>query len=134
MKMVIKENCGKLLLMAILLGLAGSASAVPLENMPVTLVQPDGKALSLFLTGDEFHHRVYDQGGYTIVKDPASGFYVYAVKEQGRLAPGPLVAGRDNPVGSKLAPGLDDDPDILRQAREALPYMAGQGAKTPSNG
>ncbi|MDP2807577.1 MAG: hypothetical protein Q8O74_05510 [bacterium] len=107
MKMVIKENCGKLLLITVLLGLAMTASAVLVENSPLTLVQPDGQSLSLLLTGDEFHHRVYDQGGYTIVKDPGSGFYVYAVKEQGRLAPGKLVAGRDDPGrGIPNAPGL----------------------------
>jgi len=134
MKHKLKKYCGKLFLLAVLSGLAVPASAVLVENAPITLTQPDGQVLTVFLTGDEFHHRVYDKAGYTIVKDPASGFYVYAAKEQGRLVPGALVAGLDDPAKAKLEPGLDDDPNILRQAREALPYMAGQGAKTPSIG
>jgi M6 family metalloprotease-like protein len=134
MKRILKKHCGTLLLLAVLLGLAAPAPAVLVENSPIILVQPDGQSLCLFLTGDEFHHRVYDKAGYTIVKDPASGVYVYADKENGRLIPGSLVAGRDDPAGAKLVPGLDDDPFILQQAREALPYMAGQGAKTPSIG
>ena len=127
-------SCGNLLLLAFILGWAVPAPAVLVENSPITLAQPDGQNLFLFLTGDEFHHRVYDKNGFTVLKDPATGFIVYAAKEQGRLIPGPLVAGRDDPAGAKLAPGLDDDPFILQQAREALPYMAGQGAKTPSTG
>jgi M6 family metalloprotease-like protein len=125
----------KVILAGVVLVLLATASrAVLVQDMPVTLIQPDGQSLSLLLTGDEFHHRVYDKNGYTVVKDPASGFLMYATKEAGRLVPGKLVAGRDDPSQSKLQPGLDDDPELLRAEREALPYMSNQGAKTPSTG
>jgi len=132
--MKLKLIRGKLFLLAALLALAAPARAVLVENSPVTLIQPDGQKLSLFLTGDEFHHRVYDQNDFTVVKDPATGFFVYAAKEQGRLVPGPLIAGRDDPAKSIIQPGLDDDPSIQLEQRKALPFMAGDGAKTPSTG
>lgn len=123
-----------LLVAAMVAMLTSAALAVPVQDMPVTLIQPDGQKLELLLTGDEFHHRVYDNNGYTVVKDPASGKYVYAEVSGGRLVPGPLVAGRDDPSQSKMQPGLDDDPAILKVERETLPYLSGQGAKTPSTG
>jgi M6 family metalloprotease-like protein len=61
-------------------------TAAFLRNIPVKVVQPNGEPLSLFATGDEFYNWLHDANGYTIIQDPETGYYVYAVLENGRLA------------------------------------------------
>ena len=68
------------------------------ENVPQTRVQPNGDTLHCFATGDEFFHRLHDADGYTIVLDPATGYYVYADKVHDELVPTTYVAGRTNPA------------------------------------
>jgi hypothetical protein len=58
-----------------------------LNNIPQTVRQPDGEILSLYATGDEFHHYLHDKDGYTIVQDPSTGYFVYAKTENGKLVP-----------------------------------------------
>lgn len=72
---------------AILIFWAGLSRGVYLENVPEILVQPDGVRIACFISGDEFYHRVHDSQGYTIIKDPATGFYVYAQGQGDDLAP-----------------------------------------------
>ena len=77
---------------SIIMFLLGLAVALPLtaaflRNIPVKVVQPNGEPLNLFATGDEFYNWLHDADGYTIIQDPKTGFYVYAVLEDGRLAP-----------------------------------------------
>ncbi|HTY08281.1 MAG TPA: M6 family metalloprotease domain-containing protein [Candidatus Edwardsbacteria bacterium] len=122
--------CALLLLAA----LALPAWAVYLENVPTTLRQPDGATVACLIDGDEFFHRVHDAAGYTIVKDPASGWYVYAVARDGDLAPTSLVAGQDDPARLNLEKGAMPAPSRIRALRSALPYMANDGVKTPSTG
>ena len=76
------------------------------ENVPQTRVQPNGDTLHCFATGDEFFHRLHDADGYTIVLDPATGYYVYADKVHDELVPTTYVAGRTNPAEMGLTPGL----------------------------
>jgi M6 family metalloprotease-like protein len=76
------------------------------ENVPQTRVQPNGDTLHCFATGDEYFHRLHDADGYTIVLDPATGYYVYADKVSDELVPTTYVAGRTNPAEVGLTPGL----------------------------
>ena len=43
--------------------------AAYLSKMPVSVMQPDGKELSLFASGDEYHNWLHDEQGYTIIRD-----------------------------------------------------------------
>jgi M6 family metalloprotease-like protein len=110
------------------------AGAVYLENQPTVVVQPDGSEVPCLITGDEFFHRVHDAAGYTLVRDPATGYLVYAARQGDDLAPTGLVAGRDDPERNGLERFAMPSPARLRQLREGLPYMAGDGAKTPPTG
>lgn len=76
------------------------------ENVPQTRVQPNGDTLHCFATGDEYFHRLHDADGYTIVLDPATGYYVYADKVSDELVPTTYIAGRTNPAEVGLTPGL----------------------------
>ncbi len=110
------------------------AGAAYLEDQPTVIKQPDGSEIACFISGDEFYHRVHDAAGYTMIKDPATGYLVYAAPGPEDLVPTALVAGRDDPAAHCLAKGAMPPPERLRQLREALPYMAGDGAKTPPTG
>ena len=75
----------------------GAAWAAWLDNVPVTVVQPNGDTLHLFATGDEFYHYVHDADGYTILQHPVTGYYVYAVKTDNKLVASNYVYGTINP-------------------------------------
>ncbi|MRR09466.1 M6 family metalloprotease domain-containing protein, partial [bacterium] len=120
--------------LVLLAALALPAAAVYLENVPTTLTQPDGSAVACLIDGDEFFHRVHDAAGYTIIRNEASGWYVYAARQGDDLVPTTLAAGRDDAARLGLAKGLLPAPAKLREARNALPYMANKGAKTPPTG
>ena len=75
--------------------------AVPKHNLPITITQPDGTKISCFVSGDEFHNWLHDAAGYTIMRNPANGFYVYAVEKNGKLTSSDYVVGKVNPRNSK---------------------------------
>lgn len=93
-------------LLAALLSISFSAFAVHVDNMPVVCLQPNGDTLHCYVTGDEYYHRLHDAQGYTIVRNPHSGYYVYAIKRQGSLVPSTYIAGRTNPTTLNLQPNL----------------------------
>ena len=84
----------------------GICMAAPVRNMSVIRIQPKGDTLHCFVTGDEFFHRLHDAEGYTIVLNPATGEYVYAAIEDGKLVPTQYLPGRINPAMVGLEPGL----------------------------
>lgn len=81
--------------------LANWANAVPKSFLPFVITQPDGKKISCFVSGDEFHNWVHDADGYTIMRNPKNGYWVYAIEENGKLMPSDYVVGVDKPSASK---------------------------------
>lgn len=97
----------KIFITLVLLATAFTTHAAYLENIPKTLIQPNGDTLHCFATGDEYYHRLHDRQGYTILQDPQTGYYVYGMlSEEGELVPSQLIAGRDNPAAAGLTPNL----------------------------
>lgn len=80
--------------------------AAPLSFVPQHLMQPDGAVLDCFASGDEYYNWLHDEAGYTIIQDPATGYYVYALPGKGALAPSSLIPGRDNPALLGVEPWL----------------------------
>jgi len=80
------------LVLVLLCAVAGEAAY--LRNIPVNVKQPDGTVLSCFASGDEFYNWLHDKDGYTILRNPATGFLVYADKVDGKLVPTEFIAGR----------------------------------------
>ena len=98
------------ILMAVIL-FAFSVFKLPgayLLNVPVTVVQPDGRVLELFASGDEYYNWLHDRKGFTIMQDPSNGYYVYAIKADGALVP------------STLLPGAGVDPELNGFERHVL--------------
>lgn len=81
--------------------------AAYLENVPMTLIQPNGDTLHCLATGDEYYHYLHDANGFTIMLNPATGYYVYADKIGDRLIPTDYVAGITNPQAVGLRPHLN---------------------------
>ena len=81
-----------------------SANAAYLRNIPMTVNQPDGTVLHCFASGDEFFNYLHDENGYTIMKHPQTGYYVYAEKRDGQLVATEFVAGRQDPASKGLQP------------------------------
>ena len=111
---------------------AGYAAYV--ENIPQELTQPDGREFTCFLTGDEFHARLHDADNYTIIQDPNTGYYVYALSSGSGLIASDLIVGRDDPCRSGLVPGAELAPEEIRRLRERFPYMANDGSDAPPTG
>ena len=70
------------------------AEAAFLRNVPVHVKQPDGTVLSCLASGDEYYNWLHDKDGFTIMRNPATGFLVYAGKIDGKLVPTAFIAGR----------------------------------------
>lgn len=117
-------------------------SAAPLFNLPLKLIQPDGTVLNVYQSGDEFYNWVHDKPysdpqnwhnskeNYTILQNQATGYYVYAVIENGKLVPSEYTVGKVDPASVGIEKGLNVMPDIsehLRLARAA--YNSGYNSK-----
>ncbi len=77
-----------------------NANAAPAAPTVFTLRQPNGVTFQARLWGDEWNHGTETTDGYTIVKDPRSGYWTYAEPTRsGRLQTGDLRAGIDDPAG-----------------------------------
>lgn len=111
----------KIILLALMVvGMAGMAKAAYLENVPQTLVQPNGDTLHCFATGDEFYHYLHDAQGFTIVQNPQTGYFVYAAVQGGKLVPTQYVAGKVNPAAVGLAPHARISQEEFQQKRARL--------------
>ncbi len=112
------------LIVTILLFLLASniVFAAYLRNVPVKITQPDGQVVDCFASGDEYYNWLHDAGNHTIIKDPENGVYVFAIIEDGKLAPSEFVVGKDDPQASGIEPGLNVFPEktLLKSARIEL--------------
>ena len=102
------------------MSLASPSSSAPLSKLPVVVTQPDGSPLDCFASGDEFYNWLHDGDGYTIMKHPVTGWYLYAQERSGRLVPTALVPGRDDPRAAGLEPWLAWSVDAMEQSRDAF--------------
>ncbi len=98
-----------------------SLQAAFLRNVPQTLTQPDGTVVHLFATGDEYYNRLHDARGFTVVRDPETGYLVYAMKVEGRLVPTAFVVGRFDPAAAGLEPDQMPDAWTLPSPEEEFP-------------
>ena len=94
----------KTFFLTLLLFVFSFANAAYIANVPQTVVQPNGDTLHCFATGDEFYHYLHDANGYTIVQDPATGYFVYGQQVDGKVVPTAYVAGQVNPASVGLTP------------------------------
>lgn len=94
------------------------SQAAPLKNIPQTVKQPDGTILNCFASGDEFYSWLHDANGYTIIQNPKTGYYVYAIEENGVLVSSSYIAGKDNPVSKGLKPYASYSNEYIQKKRQ----------------
>ncbi len=95
-----------------------------LRNVPVKVVQPDGEGLDIFASGDEFYNWLHDKDGYTIIQDPETGYYVYAIKDEGELFSSDYAVNSIDPRDLGLSKNLVDS----AQRREHSSMLFPQGS------
>lgn len=101
-----------------------SADAVVACPDPAVVTQPDGTRLTLVLHGDEWFSFSTTSDGYTVVKDPADGYYKYAVLHSDELEAGSVVAhdaamrtAAEKTVLSATVRYLTPDPKVVAAKR-----------------
>ena len=114
----------------VLLGFCGAAQSAVLRDVPQTLVQPDGSVIHCYASGDEFHHWLHDARHYTIVQDPATGSYVYAVAGKNALLPTSYVVGTVDPAVVGLLPGANIPASMMEAQRRSSLMSAGRRTMT----
>jgi M6 family metalloprotease-like protein len=126
------------LIALITLSLPHSAFAAPINGFPVTVVQPDGTELRIFVSGDEFYNWLHDSKGYTIIQDPITGYYVYAQLVENQLVPTRFVVGVTDPSLVGLLPYLNISPEqrenIRQEALLETQRAAGEISNAPRTG
>jgi M6 family metalloprotease-like protein len=141
-RMVINKNAMLCSILAIVLALllltTQSAHAAPIDKFPVTVTQPDGTILHLFVSGDEYYNWLHDENGYTIIQDPVTGYYVYANLVNGELVPTPFVVGKADLSLTGLSPYLNISPEqkeaSRRESLEQLSAATVSRQSTPAMG
>lgn len=91
-----------------------SVNAAPLHDIPQTVVQPDGEVIHCFASGDEFYNWLHDKDGFVIIRDPGTGFLVYAREQDGDIVPSEYVVGRVDPREAGLEPDIMPSPEVLQ--------------------
>ncbi len=111
--------------------------AALVREMPTEIVQPDGTKIRAYVTGDEFYRSVRDKDGYTILLDPKTGFYTYAVRVADDISPSGYVVGKADPAKLKLEKGVaPSDKRLLEYRQQRLSVLGlpqrGIAAGTPT--
>lgn len=105
----------------LLLLLSFPVSGSYLRNVPRTLTQPDGQQVQCFVSGDEFYHYLHDSEGFTIVQNPQTGYFVYAVAVNGMPVPSPYTVNRVNPRELGLVPHIVIPAEEWQRRKMAFP-------------
>ncbi len=106
-----------------LLALIGfQAFADKLTNIPQTVTQPDGSVFHCLGSGDEFYHYLHDANGYTIVMNPADGFFYYGKRVDEDVVPSSYRVGSVDPASTGLPPYARISKRLYQDRKEA--YLA----------
>jgi M6 family metalloprotease-like protein len=103
-----------------------TAHASPPNPSVIILVQPDGSTFEARIWGDEWLNGMETLEGYTIVRDPGTRFWVYAV----RGPSGELVPADD--TDRKLVVGRDSPAQLPRHARPLFAPSTGRAPSQPT--
>ena len=109
------------------------ADAAYLRNVPVRLVQPDGDTLRCFASGDEYYNWLHDAAGYTIVRNPRTGYFEYATLAGGKVVPTGAIAGRANPAALGI-PRNAIAPPALREGLRKTALARRKPGAAPTTG
>jgi M6 family metalloprotease-like protein len=110
------------------------ANAAFIRDYAVSLQQPDGSKVTVYLTGDEFFSTAATADGYTVLRHPDTGWIVYADRKGDDLVPTNRVVGTTNPALLGLKPRLAPSSSRLLEIRtEGAREMGRFYGKTSKN-
>jgi len=66
-------------ILVVILGITSYLTANSVKKLPYQAIQPDGKVIDIFVTGDEFYHWLHDGDGYTVVQDSKTLEYCWTI-------------------------------------------------------
>lgn len=118
MKNICKFAAAFCLTTVILAGL--TVFAAPVDNLPMSVTQPNGDEITLYFSGDEIYSYMCDSDGNIVVEND-NGFYVYAVLSDGEITPTDFVVqstqGGSSAGGATAFLTQEDIPeDIVKNA------------------
>lgn len=105
------------LIFLILMALPIMLFSAYVKDVPMEVQQPDGQVISLYASGDEFHHWFHDKEGYTITRDD-SGYYVYAEKSGNDIVASSYKVGKSVPSEKGLTPNINIDASKWKAKRD----------------
>lgn len=94
------------------------ANANYLKNVPQKIVQPNGEIVNCYASGDEYYHWLHDEEGFTIVQNPLTGYFCYAIMDKDVLLASQYIAGVASPLSVGLTPYTNISPEKMREKRE----------------
>jgi M6 family metalloprotease-like protein len=104
-----------------------NASGAYLTNFPQKLIQPDRKVIHCFLSGDEYYSWLHDANNFTVIQDQKTGYYCYALSQNGVPVASRFIVGVHDPLSSGLQPGIQISPEaILKLRKQSTPDLSNE--------
>jgi M6 family metalloprotease-like protein len=86
---------------------SAAAAAAYLQDVPVTVSQPNGDTLNCLASGDEFFNYLHDAHGNIIIQHPLTGYYTYAqLDARGKLTASLRAAANNGYYYNTVQSGL----------------------------
>jgi M6 family metalloprotease-like protein len=97
----------------------------PFYNEEFTFSNPDGSTIRVRGWGNQYYAVFETMDGYTVVKDPQSGFYTYArlSDDKSDLLPSDARVGEVDPVSLGIEPHLRVTPDSAKRKAMSAPML-----------
>jgi len=105
-----------------------------LDNVPTTVVEPDGRVLNLLASGDEYANRLHDDDGFTIIQSRVDGFYYYATVENGEPVPSNYRVLSANPQSLGIQRGIMISPQAYQAKKDFMQSKDTRSNRAPSSG
>jgi M6 family metalloprotease-like protein len=121
------------LLIFIFLLVTISSRAAYFSYSPVSLPQPDGTILSLFVSGDEYYQWIHDAEGYTLIQNE-DGFYYYAEQTDGQVKPGKYRFAEVSPSEKGIIPWLKISNEEYLQRKQSWQSTRSSDNDSPHSG
>ena len=109
--------------------------SMPFVNEEFTFINPDGTSIQVRGSGNQYYAVFESLDGYTLVKDPDTGFYQYATlsDDQSQLVPTHGKVGHVDPQSLGLQPQVRIRHDDARRQEAKKEIDAIKATFTPRN-
>ena len=117
----------------LLIGTISLGFSAYLEDIPVSLHQPDGTQIDVFSTGNENYIRLHNTENFTLIQNTQDGYYYYAQFVDYKVIPTIYRADQAIPENINLQPGVQITRDEYLEKRSRY-QSRGRGRDAPTIG